>query len=88
MQMKVRRGQRPAMVGGKVIFTLDVMADFTREETALIERYKLWNQCVYSSASANANAASLEAGNLFVSGGTRAFKGLIRFLIRFSAPPG
>lgn len=80
MQLKVRRGQRSGMLGGKVIFTLDVVADLTKEERALVERYKLWGQVVYSSEAANDNVARLHAGSVKALGAVLMDKVLKRFL--------
>ncbi len=60
MQLKVRRSQRAGMLG-KVVFALDVLADLSSEEKALVERYKLWNEVVYSSEAATANAERANA---------------------------
>ncbi|HVY83559.1 MAG TPA: hypothetical protein VG943_00370 [Caulobacterales bacterium] len=63
MQLKVRRSQKSGMLGGKVIFVLDVRAELTGEEQALVERYKLWPEVVYTSEQSTANAEHARAGN-------------------------
>lgn len=80
MQLKIRRAQRSGMLGGKVIFTLDVMAELAAEERALIERYKLWNEVVYSSDAANDNAARMHGGSLKALGAVLVDRALKRFL--------
>jgi hypothetical protein len=80
MQLKVRRNQRSGMLGGKVIFTLDVMADLTADERALVDRYKLWGEVVYSSDAANDNAARMHAGSVKALGAVLLDKALKRFL--------
>jgi len=79
MQLKVRRNQRSGMLGGKVIFTLDVMAELTPDEKALVDRYKLWPEVVYSSEAANDNAARVHAGDLKALGAVLMDKALKRF---------
>ncbi|MEZ5972584.1 MAG: hypothetical protein R3C31_12300 [Hyphomonadaceae bacterium] len=79
MQLKVRRNQRSGMLGGKVVFTLDVMADLTAEERALVERYKLWGEVVYSSEAANDNAARMHGGSVKALGAVLVDKVLKRF---------
>ena len=64
MQMKVRRGQRAGALGGKVVFVLDVFVDLSAEERALVDRYKLWNECVYSSERAKENSEAAQGGSL------------------------
>ncbi|NOT54809.1 MAG: hypothetical protein HOP18_09415 [Deltaproteobacteria bacterium] len=79
MQLKVRRSQRAGMMG-KVLFALDVVADLTKEEHACVERYKLWNEVVYSSEAATANAERAQAGNLAALGSMIADKVMKKFL--------
>lgn len=79
MQLKVRRNQRSAMLGGKVVFTLDVVAELDHEERALVERYKLWNETVYSSEAVNQHAERAQAGNLAALGSLITDKMLKRF---------
>lgn len=51
MQLKLKRSQRAGgLMGGKIIFILDARAEPTREEAALIEKYKLGKTNVYDSA--------------------------------------
>lgn len=64
MQLKIKRNQRSAMLGGKVVFILDVMAELNREEKDLVDKYKLHKELVYSSDAAEHNAAMARAGNL------------------------
>ena len=79
MQLKVRRGQKSGMLGGKVLFTLDVRAELTPDEQALVERYKLWPEVVYSSEAANANAERMYAGNVRALGAVLLDKVLKKF---------
>lgn len=62
MQLKVRRNQKTSMLG-KVIFTLDVRAELSAEETGLVTRYKLANEVVYTTDQSSANADRAHAGN-------------------------
>lgn len=53
MQLKIQRSQRAGgMTGGTVFFCLDVRADYSAEEKANINRYKLGAQVIYSSQAA------------------------------------
>src|SRR5258708_12692460 len=50
MQLLVKRSQRSGGVfGGKVIFTLDMRADYTAEEKANINKYNLGGEVIYNS---------------------------------------
>lgn len=62
MQLKIRRGQKSGLTGG-VTFTLDVMADLSDEEAALVKKYKLQKETVYASEAAEANAARADQGS-------------------------
>jgi hypothetical protein len=79
MQLKVRRAQKSGMLGGKVVFTLDVRAELSPDEKALVDRYKLWPEVVYSSDAANANAERMHAGNVKAMGAVLLDKVLKRF---------
>ena len=79
MQLKVRRNQKIGMLGGKVIFVLDVRAELTGEEQALVERYKLWPEVVYTTDQATANAERAHAGNIAALGALIADKVLKKF---------
>ena len=79
MQLKVRRGQKSGLLGGKVVFTLDVRAELTQDEQALVERYKLWPEVVYSTEASTANAERAHAGNLAALGALITDKVLKRF---------
>lgn len=63
MKLKIRRDQKSGMMGG-ITFTLDMMAELSADEVALVHKYKLSNQTVYSSDKADANAARAEGGSL------------------------
>lgn len=63
MKLKIRRSQKSGMMGNTT-FTLDMMAELTAEEMALVEKYKLKNQIVYSSERANENAARAQGGSV------------------------
>ncbi len=79
MQLKVRRSQRSGMLGGKVVFVLDVVAELAADERALVDRYKLWGEVVYSSDAANDNAARMHAGSVKAFGAVLVDKVLKRF---------
>jgi hypothetical protein len=50
MQVKLQRSQRAGgMLGGKVIFALDVRVELSREEAALASKYRLGSIVVYDS---------------------------------------
>lgn len=74
MQLKIRRGQRTAMMGGRPVFMLNVIADLTIEERSLLERYKLWNEVVYASGEAAGNMARAVGGHVGAIGGMLADK--------------
>ena len=63
MKLKIKRNQKSAMMGAPV-FCLDIMADLTREEADLVNRYKLKSQVVYSTPEAKEHLAAAGAGNL------------------------
>src|SRR5262249_43692887 len=67
MQLKVRRSQKSGLTG-KIIFVLDVRAELTGDEEALVNRYKLGNEVVYSSEQSTANAERAHAGNALALG--------------------
>ena len=70
MQLKIKRSQRQGGVfGGKVIFALDVRADYTQEERDSINKYNLGGELVYSSEAAKRHAAN--AGAHLDGGGAR-----------------
>jgi hypothetical protein len=53
MQLRLQRSQRTSgVVGRTVLFCLDVRADYSPEERANIERYKLGGEVIYNSQSA------------------------------------
>lgn len=62
MQLKIRRGQKSGF-GGGVTFTLDVMADLSDEESALVKKYKLSKEVVYASDAATANLDRADQGS-------------------------
>jgi hypothetical protein len=67
MQLKIQRSQREGGIAGyTVIFCLDVRADYSPEERANINRYKLGKEVVYLSAAARKHldraAQHLEGG--------------------------
>jgi len=52
MKLKIARSQKTTgMVSKSVMFQLDARAEFTQEEEALIQKYKIGPQIVYSSES-------------------------------------
>ncbi|MHA6287130.1 hypothetical protein [Maricaulis sp. CAU 1757] len=68
MQLKIRRSQKTGLTG-KVVFQLDVMAELTPDEKALVQQYKLGKELVYSSEAADRNAEMARAGSLKALGG-------------------
>lgn len=59
MQLKLRRSQRSGgMLGGKVIFGLDVRADLSTEERGLVQKYALGKMVVYDSEARKKHQAS------------------------------
>lgn len=49
MKLLIRRDQRSGMLGGKIVFMLDVRASLTDDEKANIKKYKLADTQLYSS---------------------------------------
>lgn len=49
MKLLLRRDQRSGILGGKIVFTLDVRASLTDDEKANIKKYKLADTLLYSS---------------------------------------
>ncbi len=47
MKLLLRRNQRAAVLGSKMVFTLEVRADLTADEKASIARYKLGDTVLY-----------------------------------------
>jgi hypothetical protein len=47
MKLLLRRNQRTAILGNKMVFTLEVRADLTAEEKADIFKYKLGDTVLY-----------------------------------------
>jgi hypothetical protein len=60
MHLKIKRSQKSGMLS-KVIFALDIRAEYTQEEKDNINKYKLGGECVYSSANAKKHAAAADA---------------------------
>jgi hypothetical protein len=63
MQLKIRRSQKSSLTGNP-IFILDVMAEVSDDESALVRKYKLQKEMVYSSEKADQNSANARGGNL------------------------
>lgn len=78
MQLKLKRSQRDGGVMSKsVIFCLDARVAFTREEHENVQRYKLWNECIYNSEAAKRH---LDRGDAARDGSVRgSLRGLISF---------
>ena len=57
MLLRIKRAQKSSMMGSAV-FSLDFKADVSREERALIDRYKLGKTIVYSSESYQKNVSN------------------------------
>jgi hypothetical protein len=47
MKVLLRRGQRAGMLGGKIVFTLEVRADLSAEERGNINKYRLGDTVLY-----------------------------------------
>lgn len=66
MQLKLTRSQRTSMMG-KTVFHLDVRADISEAEQALIRKYKLGKDNIYSSEAlkqlATGASKHIDAGN-------------------------
>lgn len=63
MLLKISRSQRRGLTG-KVIFALDIRADYSQEERDNINKYNLGGEVVYSSEAAKARAARAQEGGL------------------------
>lgn len=62
MQLKIQRSQRAGgIVGNTVFFCLDVRADYSPEELANIQKYKLGGQVIYNSQAARQHLESAGA---------------------------
>ncbi len=60
MLLKIKRAQKSSMMGAAV-FTLDFQAEISKEERALIDKYKLGKMIVYSSEAFQKNASTAAA---------------------------
>ena len=61
MQLKITRSQRKGgVLGGKVIFALDLRAEYTAEEKASINKYDLGGQVIYNSQAAEKHLARMQ----------------------------
>lgn len=60
MLLKIKRAQKSSMMGS-AIFTIDFAADISKEERALIDKYKLGKTIVYSSEAFQKNASTAAA---------------------------
>jgi len=62
MQLKIQRSQREGgMFGNSMVFMLDLRAEYSEEERANINRYKLGGQTIYNSAEARAHLEAAQA---------------------------
>ena len=61
MQLKIQRSQR-ASITSKIIFCLDVRADYTPEEQSNIQKYRLGGQAIYNSRAAKKHLENADAG--------------------------
>ncbi|WP_439538923.1 hypothetical protein [Sphingomonas sp.] len=58
MQLKIRRSQRESgVISSKVIFAIDVRAEYSPLERANIQRYKLHNEVIYNSEASKRHIA-------------------------------
>jgi hypothetical protein len=76
MQLLVKRGQRAGgLMGGKVVFQLDLRAEYAPEEKAAINKYNLGGEAIYNSGAAKRHLDA--AGDHLAAGtGTGLLKGL------------
>ena len=62
MQLKIQRSQRAGgIVGGTVLFCLDVRADYSPEERDNVRKYKLGSQAIYNSRTAQKHLENFNA---------------------------
>lgn len=62
MQLKIQRSQRPGgVLANKVIFCLDIRAQYSERESANISRYRLGGETVYSSRKQQQHFANMQA---------------------------
>jgi hypothetical protein len=62
MQLKIKRSQREAgVMSSKVIFAIDVRAEYSPSERASIQRYKLHNEVIYNSEASKRHLARVDA---------------------------
>jgi hypothetical protein len=74
MHLKIKRSQKTGgILGNKVVFMLDIRAEYTLEEKDNINKYKLGTECVYSSENAKKHAARADA---HLDGGGSVLKGI------------
>jgi hypothetical protein len=59
MQLKIQRSQRTSITN-KIIFCLDIRADYSAEEQHNIQRYRLGSQGIYNSRAAQKHFAAAE----------------------------
>lgn len=80
MQLKIKRSQRESgVMSSKVIFAIDVRAEYSPSERASIQRYKLHNEVIYNS---EASKRHLARANAQLDGSTRgALKSLASFAL-------
>ncbi len=75
MQLKVQRSQRTGgAFGGKIIFVLDIRAEYTETERNNINKYSLGGEVIYNSAAAKAHLD--RAGQHLDAGGSGLLKGM------------
>jgi hypothetical protein len=77
MQLKIKRSQRAGgLMGGKLLFCLDVRAEYSPEEQDSIKKYKLGGEVIYNSESAKRH---LDAANAHLDAGSQgSVGGLLR----------
>lgn len=64
MQLKIQRSQRTGgVMGGTVVFCLDVQADYSHQEADNIAKYKLGKQVVYNSRASKRHLDNLDKAN-------------------------
>jgi len=67
MQIKITRSQRKGgIMGGKIIFMLDMRAEYTEKERETINKYNLGGEVIYNSADAQKHLE--DAGNKLADG--------------------
>lgn len=87
MLLRIRRSQKSSMLG-TAVFGLDFKADISKEERALIDKYKLGKTIVYSSEAFQRNATTVAAskeGHVSVLKGMTSLASALLFNLKITA---